>query len=67
MKIARRFQRRAEAQLSQVPQGRQIYSGARLYEPQHVPLQSKPLRVADPAPKTNRDTTNALCSLRSLW
>ncbi|MGA3268371.1 MAG: hypothetical protein ABSE16_16295 [Verrucomicrobiota bacterium] len=25
-----------------------LNSGARLYEPQHIPMQSKPLRIADP-------------------
>jgi hypothetical protein len=28
--------------------GSVLNSGARLYEPQHIPMQSKPLRVADP-------------------
>ncbi len=30
------------------PPGSVLNSGARLYEPQHIPVQSKPLRVADP-------------------
>ena len=30
------------------PGGSALNSGARLYEPQHIPMQSKPLRVADP-------------------
>jgi hypothetical protein len=28
--------------------GSVLNSGARLYEPQHIPMQSKPLQVADP-------------------
>src|SRR5208283_3619426 len=37
--------------------GSVLNSGARLYEPQHSPMQSKPLRVADPRSAANQDTT----------
>ena len=37
--------------------GSVLNSGARLYEPQHIPMQSKPLRVADPRSENKSDTT----------
>ncbi len=50
-KIAGAAQRRNQSGLliqGSVQPGSVLNSGARLYEPQHIPMQSKPLRVTDP-------------------